>query len=197
MSLYSDITKNEMNFVLIILKCPKIEYNANSISKLLEMSSMGALKIAKKLEKEKIIISRQIGNAKLYKLNFENDYAREYVKFLLKREKEQAHPFIKVWIDEIKKLKNADAAILFGSALRKHQEAKDIDVVLVTDKKRFSKLKGEIKEVDQLNVKIIHPIFQTKKDFINNLRKNDKIILEAIKGIFVFGEDLLIEALKK
>ncbi len=197
MSLYTDITKNEMNFVLTIFKSPKTEFNANSISKHLKISAMGSLKIAKKLEKERIIISKQLGKAKFYRLNLENDYVREYVKFLLKREKEQAHSFVKVWIDETRKIKSADSAILFGSVLRKHQDAEDIDVVFVTDEKKLSRLKKEIDEINKLNIKPLHPIFQTKQDFINNLKKDDKIILEAIKGILVFGEDFLIEALQK
>ncbi|MBI3036864.1 hypothetical protein HYY73_03895, partial [Candidatus Woesearchaeota archaeon] len=55
-----DITDNEMHFVLGIFKSPELEYNANSISKLIRISSMGALKIAKRLEKENILISREL-----------------------------------------------------------------------------------------------------------------------------------------
>lgn len=190
------ITSNEMKFVLNILKNPDKQYNANSISKELGISSMGALKIAKRLEKENIITSREFGKAKFYKLNLESDYVKDYLHFLLKREKEQANAYVKVWIDEIKKLKNADASLLFGSVLRKGKEAKDIDVVLITDTQKFSKLKKEIEEVDHVNLKKIHPVFQTKDDFINNLKKKDNTILNALKGIVVFGEDQIIEALQ-
>ena len=191
------ITNNEMLFVLSIFKSPELEYNANSIAKLMGISSMGALKIAKRLEKENIIVSRELGKAKFYKLNLDNDYVREYVKFLLKREVEQAHPYVKVWIDEVKKLKSADAAILFGSVLRKYREARDVDVVLITNKKRFSKLKKEIEELDEVNVKRLHPVFQVKEDFMKNIKKGDKALFNAIKGIVVFGEDMVIEVLKK
>lgn len=190
------ITSNEMKFVLNILKNPDKQYNANSISKEIGISSMGALKIAKRLEKENIITSREFGKAKFYKLNLESDYVKDYLHFLLKREKEQANAYVKVWIDEIKKLKNADASLLFGSVLRKGKEAKDIDVVLITDTQKFSKLKKEIEEVDHVNLKKIHPVFQTKDDFINNLKKKDNTILNALKGIVVFGEDQIIEALQ-
>jgi len=53
------ITDNEMRFVLGIFKSPELEYNANSISKLIGISSMGALKIAKRLEKENILVFRE------------------------------------------------------------------------------------------------------------------------------------------
>ena len=191
------ITNNEMLFVLSIFKSPELEYNANSIAKLMGISSMGALKIAKRLEKENIIVSRELGKAKFYKLNLGNDYVREYVKFLLKREVEQAHPYVKMWIDEVKKLKSADAAILFGSVLRKYNEAGDVDAVLVTDEKRFSELKGEVEEINAVNVKRLHPVYQSKADFVKNISKGDKVLLSAIKGIVVFGEDMVIKVLQK
>lgn len=192
-----DITNNEMVFVLTLFKSPETQYNANSIAKLIGISRMGALKIAKRLEKENIIISKELGKAKYYRLNFSNDYVKQYVKFLLKREAEQAHPYIRVWVDEVKKLKSADAAILFGSVLRKYKEARDIDVVLITDKKRFPKLKKEIEEIDELNVKRLHTVYQTKEDFIKNIKNGDKALLSAIKGIVIFGEDIIIDLLQK
>ena len=192
-----DITNKEMLFVLSIIKSPEVEYNANSIARIIGISSMGALKIAKRLGKENILIARKLGKAKFYRLNSDNDYARQYIKFLFKREAEQSAPYVKVWISEIKKIKNADAAILFGSVLRKHKEAKDIDVALITDKKRFSKLKKEIDDINLINVKRLHPIYQTKEDFKKNIKKGDKPLLNAIKGIVVFGEDKIISLLKK
>ena len=193
----NEITNNEVMFVLNVFKSPETEYNANSIAKQMKISSMGALKIAKRLEKENILVSKEFGRARFYKLNFDSEYAKEYIKFLLKREAEQAHHYVKMWLSEIKKIKSADAAILFGSVVKKHSEAKDIDIMLITDQKRFSKLKKEIKEIDAVNVKKLHAIYQNQEDFIKNIKKGDKILLNAIKGIIVFGEDLIINLLQK
>lgn len=192
-----NITNNEMLFVLSTFKSPEIEYNANSIAKHIGISSMGALKIAKKLKKQDILISKQLGKAKFYKLNLNKDYVRQYTKFLLKRESEQASAYVKRWLSEIKKIKNAYSAILFGSILKKQKEAKDIDVLLVTDKKRFPKLKKEIEEINHINIKKLHPLYQTKNDLRKNIEKRDKPILNAIKGIIVFGEDVIISLLGK
>ncbi len=192
-----DITNNEMRFVLGIFKSPEFEYNANSISKHIGISSMGALKIAKRLEKENILVSKELGKAKFFRLNLDSEYVRGYVKFLLKREAEQAHSYVKVWVNEIRKLKSAYAAILFGSVLTKYREAGDIDAVLITDEKKFAKLKREVEEVNKINIKRLHPVYQSKADFIKNISKGDKVLLNAIKGIIVFGEDMVIEVLKK
>ncbi|MBI2045534.1 hypothetical protein HYT23_05750 [Candidatus Pacearchaeota archaeon] len=191
------ITNNEMLFVLSIFKSPEIEYNANSIAKHIGISSMGALKIAKRLEKENILTSRELGKARFYKLNFNSDYVKQYVKFVLKRESEQTPVYIKRWVTELRKIKNADFAILFGSVLKKHEEAKDIDVLLITDKKRFPKLKKEVDEINLINTKKLHPLYQTRKDLKENIKKRDKPVLDAIKGIIVFGEDKIISLLEK
>ena len=191
------ISNNEMDFILTIFKSPEIEYNASSISRQLKISSMGALKIAKKLEKEEILSSKQLGRAKFYKLNLNNEYVKQYVKFLLKKESEQASAYVKRWINEIKKIKNADLAVLYGSVLKKYEKANDIDILLITDKKRFSKLKKEIGEINLINVKKVHPMYQTKIDFKKNIEKKHEPILDAIKGFVVFGEDTLINLLKK
>ncbi len=192
-----DVTKNEMLFILNILKSPETEYNANSISKVMGISSMGALKIAKRLEKENIILFRELGKAKFYRLNWKNDYVRDYVRFLLKTEAEHANSYVKVWIDEIRKLKSADAATLFGSVLRKFRGAKDVDVILITNQRKFAKLQDEVEEINKLNVKRLHPVYQSKEDFMKNISKGDKLFLSAVKGIVVFGEEIIIDGLRK
>ncbi len=192
-----DITEKEMQFILLLFKNPETEYNAHTIAKEINMSAMGALKIAKRLEKEHILTSKQLGKAIFYKLTLSNEYTQQYLTFLLKREAETAHPYIKRWITEIKKVKNADAALIFGSLLTKHKEASDIDVLLITDNKKFPLLKKEIEAINLLNDKKIHPIYQTEKDFISNIKKEDKIILNALKGIIVFGEKTIIGVMKQ
>jgi predicted nucleotidyltransferase len=192
-----EITNNEMVFVLSLFKSPEIEYNANSIAKLIGISRMGSLKIARRLEKENIIKSKELGKAKFYSLNMDKDYVMQYVKFLLKREAEQAHPYIKAWISDIKKIKSADAGVLFGSVLKKYKEANDIDVLFIIDKKRYSKVKKEIDEINSISTKSIHPLYQTKEDIEKNIKKGDKPLLSAIKGIAVFGEDNIINLVKK
>ncbi len=193
----TNITDNEMLFVLSIFKNPEIEYNANSIAKHMGISSMGALKIAKRLEKQGIISSRELGKAKFYKLNLDNGYVKQYARFLLNREAEQAPAYVKVWVSELKNIKSADSGILFGSVLKKQKESKDIDVLLITDKKRFSKLKKEIEDINFINIKKLHPVYQTREDIKKNIEKGDKVVLNAIRGIVVFGEDIIIDLIKK
>jgi len=95
-----EITDNEMRLVLLLFKSPEIEYNANSMAKKLGLSSMGALKIARRLENEGIIRAKEKGQARFYTLNLANGYVRQYIRFLLKREAEQSPSYIKRWIND-------------------------------------------------------------------------------------------------
>lgn len=185
------VTGNEMRAVLTLLKSPEILYNANSLSNDLDISAMGELKILKRLEAEGILKSRAIGKASIYWIK-DNRYTRSYVKFLLSKEAESSNSLVKRWESEIRKLKSADIAVLFGSVLKK-KEPRDIDVLLVTDQKRFEKLKKEVTELNEINPKKIHVIYQTFQDMVGNIKKEDPVILSAIKGIVVLGEEKFFE----
>ncbi len=185
---------NEMIIVLKIFKTPEREFNANSISKEIGLTPMGALKILKRLEKEGVLASKAAGRAIFYTLNFSNDYAKNYVKFALRNEAEHAQPYTKRWIKEIRKLKNADVAILFGSVLTKGKEANDVDVLALTNQNKFGELKEESAGLNKINEKHLHVIYQSPKDLRNNIRKQDKVVLNALKGTVAFGEGKLIEA---
>lgn len=191
-----DATANEILVMLKIFKTPEKEFNANSISKETGLSSMGALKILKNLEKEGILIPKEAGRAKFYSIDFGNEYAKDYLKFILRREAEQSSPYIKRWINEIRSLKNADAAILFGSVLTRESKANDVDVLLVTSQKKFEELKKEINELNKISEKNIHAIYQSSEDLQNNIQKQDKVVLNALKGVVALGEKKIIEMLK-
>jgi predicted nucleotidyltransferase len=188
---------NEMKFILAIFKSPESEYNSRNLAKILEISPMGSLKIARKLEEKEIIKSKQVGKSKIYKINFENKYSGHYVMFLLKREAEEAKSYVKRWIRELSKIKSAEALILFGSVLKKDKGARDIDVLVIVNKKNFDAVKKEVDEINMLNEKKVHPVYQTRKDLEKHIREENKIVLNAIKGVVVFGEETLIPLLKK
>lgn len=188
------ITKREMLIALKIFKTPEIEFNASSISREAGLTPMGALKILKKLEKDGVLASKAAGKAVFYRLNLSNAYARAYVIFALKSEAEHAQPYVKRWVGELRKLKSADAAILFGSVLKKDRDARDIDVLAVTSQGKFEKLKEEVAELNKINEKRMHVVYQSLDDLRNNITKQDRVVLNALKGVVAFGEDGLIEA---
>jgi predicted nucleotidyltransferase len=192
-----DITKNEIKFLLTLFKNPKENFNARNLSKKIGLSHTGTLKIAKHLEKEEIIVSNKIGNAIIYNINKEKSFVKDYLIFLLQRESIKADAYVKRWVQELNKIESAELIILFGSVLRKHDKAKDIDVLfIVKDQKEFNKLKKEIEKINLINIKIIHPMFQTKEDIIKNIKKEDKALLSALNGVVVKGYEIFWKVLK-
>jgi predicted nucleotidyltransferase len=187
-----DITKTEIRIVLTLVKSPEVYYNANNLSKAIDISSMGALKILKKLEKESVLTSKKIGQANIYRLNATSIYASRYTLMILARESIYADPNVKRWVAELKKIKNAEMIILFGSVLN-NSTPKDIDILFLTNQENFRGLKKEIEEINELNVKKIHPMYQTFEDLVKNIKKRDAPLLNAIKGIIVYGEEKFIE----
>ncbi len=150
------------------------------------------MKILKRLEQENIVKPYKIGKAITYKVNVGDPYAHKYLSLIMLREAQCANPQVKRWINEIKKIKNADVAMLFGSVLE-NANPNDIDLLLITDQKRFAKLRQEIKELNKINIKKIHPLYQTYNDIIKNIKKRDKPVLGAIKGIVILGEEKFLE----
>jgi len=187
-----EITKAEMRVMLTLVKSPEVIYNANSLSKVIGITSMGTLKILRRLEQESLVKPKKIGKAITYKINIEEPYTHKYVSLILVREAQYASPQVKRWINEVKKIKNADVIVLFGSVLEK-SNPNDIDVLLVTNQKQFPRLQKEIEELNEINIKKIHPIYQTYNDIINNIKKRDKPVLNAIKGIVALGEDKFLK----
>jgi len=193
----NNITNNEIQFILTIFKNPKTEYNSNNLSKILGISRMGCLKIAKKLENEKILILKILGKAKFFRLDLSKDYVRNYVSFLLKRETEQSKAYVKVWVNDLRnKISKANIAILFGSILTKGSEANDIDVLLVTNQKNFVNLKKEVEKINQISPKKLHPIYQSLQDLKDNIKKKDTVVLSIIKGVVVLGAEEFVELIK-
>jgi DNA-binding Lrp family transcriptional regulator len=188
--------KNEVLIILKILKNPEIEYNSNNLSKTMKITSMGVLKILKKLKENGILVSRKIGNASIHKINWQNDYAVDYVKFLLKEETENALPYLKKWINEIKKIDEADVSIIFGSIINENK-SKDVDVLFVINDKKLNESRKKIEEVNKIKERRIHPIYQSLEELKNNIEKNDEITMKAIKGIIAIGHEKFVELISK
>src|SRR3989338_7295313 len=122
------LTQKERETVLILFKDYTNFYNANSISKVLNISHVGAQKIFKRLLQENVVISKTIGKSVLYKLNFNDGYVNQLVAFLLA---DEANKF-KRWKEEFKELfKKGRIVMLFGSAIKDYAHARDIDVMIV------------------------------------------------------------------
>jgi len=190
------LTENEARTIDFLIRNFSKEYNINQTSRELKLSPRGIFKILKKLEKKNYLVSNKQGNNIFYKINYNSEEALDVCKFVLSEKK--ITPFLRALIRDLERLKEAtEIAILFGSILTKEQEARDIDLLLIFDEKQFRRVESMIKDINTIRSRKIHAVYQSRGDFIANIKKRDKLIIEEIKtGIILWGRDIFLEAVK-
>lgn len=188
-------TKLEKEIVLKLFKEFTVDYNPGSIAKVLKKTRVGTYKALNFLEKDFIVKGRNLGKARFYKINLEDEYAAKNVETLLM---EEAKKYSR-WKEEFKELfEISDIVILFGSIIRNGKKAKDIDVLIVLNKEKNDKVNQFIKEKNELLIKKLHPVKQTKKDILKNIKNKDKVIISAIKeGIVLHGFEKIVGLIKQ
>lgn len=190
------LTENEAKTIEFLVRNFSEEYNINQLAKELNLSPGGMFKILKKLGKQKFLIEERRGNNLFHKINYSLQDALDACNFALTEKK--TTPYIRVWMKDLEILKSkTELAILFGSILNKDSKARDIDLLLVFDKKDLKSVENLIDSINKIKSKKIHAIYQTKEDLVKNLKKRDNAILEEIRaGIILWGRDFLVEAIK-
>lgn len=177
----------EQKIIKILFKDVLTIYNSRSISKIVGMTHAGAFKIFKRLEQRGIVISRPIGKAITYTLNLNNPIAQKEIEMALVLEAQQHTR----WLSEFKKLEDkVQCVIIFGSILVNEKKAKDIDLLVVTNKENVDEVRAIIKERNEVAYKKIHPLLQLPKDFKEDIMSKNKVIIEIIKtGVVLFGQE--------
>ena len=188
------LTEKERKALLILFKDFTNYYNANSISKILGISHVGAQKIFKRLYNNNIVTSKKIGKSIIYKLNLDNDYASRLIAFLLIEEADN----FKRWKDEFKQLfKKNRIMLMFGSAIKDYSKARDIDIMAVIDKKDVKEVGNILKEKQKILPKNIHAIKLTHNDMLKNIKNKNKAMVDIIKNaIVIYGQDRYVGIMK-
>jgi len=191
-----NLTEKEKSALLLLFKDIKSDYNANSISKILNISHVGAQKIFKRLKKDDLVKSKKIGKAIIYKLNFDNEYVSHLISFLLVDEINESY---KRWVEEFRQIfQHAQIVLMFGSALKDYKSAKDIDLMAVIDNSNFKKVKKLIEEKQRVLPKKIHLIMLSEKDLSMNIANEKSAIIDIVKNaIVLYGQDKYVQLLKK
>lgn len=188
------LTKKESEALLIIFRDFSHYYNANSISKILGISRIGAMKIFRRLLKENIVEYQKIGKSIVYKPKLNEDYACKLIAFLLV---DEANNF-KRWKEEFKELfKEGRIILLFGSAIKNYNSAKDIDIMIIAKDKDSKEINAVLKEKENLLPKKLHTIKLTAEDLSKNIDDKNKAIIDIIKNaIVLYGQDKYVGIIK-
>ena len=188
------LTSTERECLLVLFKEFTAFYNANSISKILNISHVGAQKLFKRLLKENLVISRQIGKSITYRLNFEEAYVSQLIIFLLA---DEANSF-KRWKEEFKEIfQEGRILMIYGSAIKNYSQASDIDIMIVMDKNDIKEINKFINKKEEMLPKKLHAIMVTRQDLLENLKEGNKAIIDIVKNaIILYGQDKYVEIMK-
>jgi len=187
------IPKNTKKIILYLLRNLEL-VNINQISKKLNISVGSAFKILKDLDKNNIVLSSNLGNAKFYQINLNNEETIKWCEILLSEERRNLKGYSKVYADEIQKFEHAELIVLFGSILS-NKDFNDVDVLFITNKpKEVTKFCLSLSKV---RTKPVVPLILKKEDLIKEIKNNKEVVLNILKtGIILRGESVFIEVVK-
>jgi len=172
---------------------------ATELAEQLNKTRPGIWKSLSGLEEQNFIVF-EVANSKktsikIAKLDYKNILTKKNLSLILTKQALENQR----WIDCFSKIQDKiDFAVLFGSVLNDSSKAKDIDLILVSDKKNFKNVQDLINEIQKTQSKEIHAILLTKQEFQNELKNKNKAYLDAIrKGVVLFGQEKFIDNLGK
>jgi len=187
------IPKNTKKIILYLLRNLEL-VNINQISKILNISVGSAFKILKELEKNNIVLSSDLGNAKFYQINLNNEETIKWCEILLSEERRNLKGYSKIYAEGIQKFEQAELIILFGSILN-NKDFNDVDVLFITNKpKEVTKFCLGISKV---RTKPVVPLILKKDDFVKEIKNKKEVALNILKiGVILKGESAFMEVLK-
>jgi len=187
------IPKNTKKIILYLLRNLDL-VNINQISKILNISVGSAFKILKELEKNNIVLSSDLGNAKFYQINLNNEETIKWCEILLSEERRNLKGYSKIYAEGIQKFEQAELIILFGSILN-NKDFNDVDVLFITNKpKEVTKFCLGISKV---RTKPVVPLILKKDDFVKEIKNKKEVALNILKiGVILKGESAFMEVLK-
>jgi len=192
------MANNESKILCILLKTIESKPTITLLAGETGLSRVGVWKLLKKLEKNKLILLSPIGTGKtsIYSvsLNWETPLLEKTLALILTEEAIKNQK----WLENFKALENKTSfLILYGSILHSLKEANDIDILGVIEKNNFQEIDNLIGKIQKTQIKKIHFLNLTKEELKTELKKPNKVFLDAIKkGVILFGQEKFIKFVK-
>jgi predicted nucleotidyltransferase len=187
------IPKNTKKIILYLMRNLEI-VNINQVSRLLNISVGSSFKILKELEKNNIVLSSSLGNARFYQINLNNEETIKWCELLLSEERRNLKGYSKIYAEEIQKFEYSELIILFGSILN-NKDFNDVDVLFITNKPK--EVTRFCLNLSKVRTKPVVPLVLRKEDFIKEIKDKKEVILSILKtGTILKGESVFLEVLK-
>jgi len=192
------IESSTKRLMLLLLKDFSRTHTITSVAKQLNMSRVGIWKILKQLQLEAFIKLTPVGSGKtstsIINLNWENIIVEKSLALYLTEEALKQRRW-RINFADLEKL--VEFMILFGSVLHSPKEAKDIDIIIISQKRKFIKIQKILDKIQKSQIKKIHVINFTEREFKEELKKPNKALLDAIKkGVILFTQEKFIQFMK-
>src|SRR3989344_2051906 len=190
------ITDNEKKILKFLLAHFNSDYSIDELAKKCSLAPNGAYEILKKFEEKEILLPKNVANSKSYKINFDSIETNKLLELALIPDYKE--PKIKYRYNDLKPLENITAlCIIFGSYAAKKEKPNDIDILFVIKKSDYKKYSGVLEKVKKVLPLKLHDVIQTKEDLTKNIKKEEKLIIQAMsEGIVLWGHEFLIEVVK-
>ena len=188
------ITKKQSKVLKFLATGSYSENYINNVARKCDTSVSGAQLILTNLEHENILNHEDIGNMKSFNIKF-NEKSKSYLNLAYMGELTNKLENRKRELEPLKE--NSKVAIVFGGYLHK-KDPNDIDILFVLNKNGdYSNFNEKLREIGHIIPIKVHAILQTKKDIIENIKKKDKIIIEALRnGVLLWGNKFIVEVLE-
>lgn len=165
------LSDNEFSVLSFLVRNFSEKLTIRSVAQRLKFSPAGVFNILKKLEKENIVIWEKLGTGLFYSVNFENKIAEHLSAIVLLYSDEKIEKI------NVEQLKQAKAAIF--------------------DKKSLLLIIDNVTILD-VSIPNVDVIAKTEDEITDLFRKKDAAMLQFLKkGIVLFGEDKVVEIIKK
>lgn len=190
------ITNNEKKILKFLLTHFNSDHSINEIAKKCALAPNGAYEILKKFGEKEILTSKKIANSKSYKINFDSRETNKLLELALIPDYKESK--IKYRYNDLKPLENmTNLCIIFGSYTTKKEKPNDIDILFVIKKSDYERYSEVLEKVKRILPLKLHDVIQTKEDLTKNIKKEEKLIIEAIsEGIVLWGHEFLIKVIK-
>ena len=196
LKIHTMITDNEKKILKFLLAHFNSDYSINEIAKKCNLAPNGAYEILKKFEEKEILLPKKIANSKSYKINFENRETNKLLELALLPDYRKSK--IKYRYNDLIHLEDITLlCILFGSYVTKKEKPNDIDILFVIKKGDYKKYSETLEKAKLILPLKLHDVIQTKEDITKNIKKEEKLIIDAIYGgIVLWGHEFLIGVIK-
>src|SRR3989338_5032969 len=199
------ITEKELDLLRYFYEYRK--GHVRQVKKAVKLSEHTLLKYFSSLEKRKMLSSRKEGNLKIYEVSLESALVKVFFSYF-DLEKLEALEYkrgkaVKMFVEEVKKIRIPYFVLLFGSTAKENYTAKsDIDMIVVFDtlEKDLNKKIDEIKKniLAEIGLTVNYIVMKLDEFLKEKENKQNYALQDAItSGYPVFGNQLYYEVIFK